>query len=85
MLELVGVKHHQNILYRMQAAEVLETVKHFTADFREAWMQLKEIHAAPEWLWPVLVQHLIADEWTIDTTKKHINAVKKNGHTALLG
>lgn len=39
--------------------------------------QLAEIHAAPRWLWPILVHYLLTEEWTVETTKKHVAAVQK--------
>jgi hypothetical protein len=33
---------------------------------------LAEIHAAPEWLWPALVERLVVDGWTVEVTRKQV-------------
>ena len=39
--------------------------------------QLVEIHAAPRWLWPALVDRLILDEWTVSEARKSVSEVKE--------
>jgi protein gp37 len=78
-----GEKHFQNIGNRRAAATVWEAVQNILncANQQDCWLQLKEIHGADEWLWAVLVQHMLTGNngkpWTVDTTKKHVESVKK--------
>ena len=43
---------------------------------RDSWSQLAEIHAAPQWLWTALVQQMIADSWTVATTREKVSAFR---------
>lgn len=49
------------IQHRCQAAKVADACTHMgTADLRDRWRCLAEIHAAPSWLWPALAAELVA-------------------------
>ncbi|MBP6252481.1 MAG: hypothetical protein KA387_06985 [Rubrivivax sp.] len=34
----------------------------------DSWRNLAEIHAAPQWLWPALVEKMTGEAWTVATT-----------------
>lgn len=63
---------------RKSAGEVFRSCPHVgtTAEKKEAWRQIGEIHAAPDWLWTALVQQMIADGWTVVTTREKVSAFK---------
>lgn len=42
-----------------------------------AHVALSEIHAAPSWLWPALVEAAAAEEWTVERVRKAVAAVKE--------
>jgi protein gp37/ParB-like chromosome segregation protein Spo0J len=70
-------KSHTFVRYTMEAAEVYKTgnsVSSFNAD--GLTKQLAEIHAAPSWLWSSLVTLMREKSWTVETTKKAVDAVK---------
>lgn len=37
---------------------------------------LAEIHAAPKWLWSALVARMVADGWTVETTRKQVSGMR---------
>jgi hypothetical protein len=37
---------------------------------------MAEVHAAPKWLWPALVERLVADGWTVEATRKQSERLK---------
>jgi protein gp37/ParB-like chromosome segregation protein Spo0J len=63
--------------YRVCAARVAEQVNDLSlTEARDVWLQLVEIHAAKEWLRPVLVQHLLAEGWSVKQVKSQVDALK---------
>lgn len=68
-------KSPTSITFMRQAAEVFTRVNSPT-EISDHYKHLVEIHAAKEWLWPVLVQHLLAEEWTVNQTKSQVDALK---------
>lgn len=62
---------------RVCAAKVASLGGYPPKDFADRWQQLCVIHAAPGWLRPALVGRLIADEWTVDTTRKAAQRCKE--------
>jgi protein gp37/ParB-like chromosome segregation protein Spo0J len=70
-----GRKHDQVVRER-QAAEV---VAHATSEPKamEGYTRhLADIHSAPKWLWPALVERLLAEGWTVDATRKQVDRFK---------
>lgn len=41
------------------------------------WTVLREIHAAPSWLWPALVAAAEAENWTVERVRKAVAAVRE--------
>jgi ParB/RepB/Spo0J family partition protein len=58
------------------AAKVADTVPHMGNELSNYFRHLTEIHAAPLFLWPVLVNQLIIDDLTVDATRKMVAEVK---------
>lgn len=44
---------------------------------RDSWRNLAEIHVAPQWLWPAMVQKMVEGEWTVATTRQQVANVKE--------
>ena len=54
---------------------------HVQHDLGDHWRCLREIHAAPEWSWPVLVAELIAsDKQTVEATRKQVGRARVEHH-----
>ena len=51
-------------------------------DLTTVFGELVEIHTAPPWLWPALVEHLVSEGLTVEAMKQPISAVLsvKSGH-----
>ena len=54
----------------------LRRAERYTKLVYQPLTQLTEIHGTPEWLWPALVERLIADGWTVETARKQAQRVK---------
>lgn len=67
-------KQWRNVYNEVYAAEVMQAVAHVCNDLSEHFRTLVEIHAAPSWLWPALVEAMLKDEWTVNTTRERIGA-----------
>jgi hypothetical protein len=52
------------------AARVADAVTHVGHDLSSHFKALVEIHAAPRWLWPALVEKMVADSMTVEATRK---------------
>jgi ParB-like chromosome segregation protein Spo0J len=61
---------------RMQAATVASTCTDISADPREYWSQLTELHPAPRWLWRSLVSRLVSEGWTVEQARKQAQRLK---------
>ena len=74
----------QSVALEIQAAKVYEATTHVVTKVQAqlAWRNLAEIHAAPQWLWTALVQQMIADSWTVATTREKVSAFKDCPFTA---
>jgi ParB/RepB/Spo0J family partition protein len=59
------------------AARVAEAVAHVRHDLSGYFRHLTEIHPAPRWLWSALVEKLVADDLTVNDTRRLV-AVYKN-------
>lgn len=61
-----------------QAAEVFKIVKPITwvMGLLDKAKHLAAVHLAPEDTWTLLVEHLLADSWTVDETEKAVKRVK---------
>jgi hypothetical protein len=56
---------------RMQAVRFAAACSDIaTADLRDSWSALSELHSAPRWLWRELVSRLVAEGWTVETARK---------------
>jgi len=64
-----------SVTFQRHAAEVFTHVNN-DGDFTEKTRQLHEIHAAPSWLWPALVQRMTQDGMTVDATRKMVAGIK---------
>jgi ParB-like nuclease domain len=60
--ESVG-RARQTVDMEVQAARVADAVLHVQHDLADRWRCLREIHAAPYWLWPSLVPALLDKHW----------------------
>jgi len=66
--EMAG-KKYTTLYDKVKAFRVLAVTDIRNEDARDNWSQLATIHAAPNWLWTALVQKMIADGWTVQTTR----------------
>jgi protein gp37/ParB-like chromosome segregation protein Spo0J len=66
----VGRKH-QAVLEEVWAASVADSAdKHVLVG--DHFRTLAVIHAAPSWLWPALVEAMVAGGWTVEMTRKQV-------------
>jgi hypothetical protein len=65
----VGRKQ-QNVSDEVCAARVVATVPDVRYAASDRFSQLASIHASPSWLWPALVEAMVAGGWTIEQTMK---------------
>ncbi len=68
-------KEVRSVRREIDAAEVVHEIGHM-ADLSDRFHQLVEIHSSPRWLWPALVSRMVADEMTVDATRKMVAGVK---------
>ena len=54
----------------MVAARVAEACADVGANLTDRFSQLVEVHAAPRWLWPALVEHQLAEGATVDAMRR---------------
>ena len=57
---------------RAMAWRVLSVCDIAHVEARDRWSCLSEIHPAPSWLWPALVDRLVADGWTVEATRQQV-------------
>lgn len=69
-------KPQPSVARRWLAAEVFIPCGITFDQVKDSWRNLAEIHAAPEWLWAALVARMIADGWTVETTRKQVSAMR---------
>lgn len=63
---------------RMEAAKVAKHCRDIpTVELRRYWQSLTAIHVAAEWLWPALVAHVVAEQLTVEVTRKIAGRFKK--------
>lgn len=64
-------------LYNKLTAYRVAAVSHVGNEtFLDSWRNLAEIHAAPKWLWSAMVEKMIEDGWTVQTTREKVGKVK---------
>ena len=73
--EQVG-KSANAVQRRSQAAAVARACTDISAELRDRWNQLAELHAAPSWLWPALATELVARGWTVEVTRGKVASLK---------
>ena len=61
---------------KLKAWRVLSVTHVRHEDITDSWRNLAEIHAAPKWLWAALVEKMIEDAWTVQTTREKVGKVK---------
>lgn len=70
-----GEKPH-NIRPRIASAKGIPPCRHIpTESARGRWLCLAEIHAAPHWAWPAVVEKLLEEEWPVEATRKQVGPV----------
>jgi protein gp37/ParB-like chromosome segregation protein Spo0J len=52
-------------------------LRDLSATARDSWRNLAEIHAAPQWLWPALVEKMTSEAWTVATTREKVGRCKE--------
>lgn len=65
----IGKKDHTSAARKAMAWQVAACCHVATADLRDRWRCLAELHAAPSWLWPALAAELVARGWTVEATR----------------
>jgi hypothetical protein len=73
--ERVGISK-SDVDRRRAAATVLDACPHMGTIDPDNWRHLAEIHTAPEWLWSALVSRMVADDLTVEATRKLVAGVK---------
>jgi hypothetical protein len=75
--EQIG-KTHQYVTQVRQAAEVLAAVKPFSQlnGLLDKAQHLNAVHLSPSDTRPLLVEHLLADDWTVKDTDAAVKRVK---------
>jgi ParB-like nuclease domain len=58
------------------AARVFQAVADVRHDLWDRVSQLVAIHAAPDWLWPALVDAMAEGRWTVETTRARVAKLK---------
>jgi hypothetical protein len=58
------------------AARVAEAAADIRHELSAHFAKLVEIHAAPRWLWPTLVEAMLAQHWTVEKTRAAVARVK---------
>jgi hypothetical protein len=61
---------------RVMAARVAAVFTGEHAALVDRWFHLVEIHAAASWLWPALVDRLLAEGWNVETTRSQAGRLK---------
>ncbi|MBK6788269.1 MAG: hypothetical protein IPG77_11670 [Betaproteobacteria bacterium] len=73
-------KPEDNQRLRKWAWTVLRsTDRHVSVDQwdRDHWRCYAELHAAPQWLWPALVEKMTTEAWTVATTREKVGRCKE--------
>jgi ParB/RepB/Spo0J family partition protein len=73
--ESVGRKQ-QSVSNEVLAARVREAVPHVGYELSGYFRHLTEIHAAPRWLWPALVENLVSEDLTVAETREAVSSLK---------
>ena len=58
------------------AARVADAVADIGDDPSRLFSRLVEVHAAPSWLWPALVQKLVTDDMTVEAARRLVANLK---------
>ena len=58
-------KKYATLYNKVRAYRVASVCDIANATAQETWNQLVEIHAAPQWLWPALVEKMTSEAWTV--------------------
>lgn len=65
-----------SVQYEVQAAKVADAVSHVRHELSDFHRHLAEIHSAPSWLWPALVEKLVSEGLTVEATRRLVADVK---------
>jgi protein gp37 len=65
----------RSVQIEVEAARVAKVSACVLTSLDKLWRHLAEIHAAPQWLRPALVDRLIVDGWTVDAARKQAQRV----------
>lgn len=74
--EMAG-KDRSTLARKVMGWRVLSVCHVAHAQVYDSWRNLAEIHAAPKWLWVALVTKMVGSSWTVDQTRKQVQAVKE--------
>lgn len=72
--ESIG-RPQRSVQREVEAAKVARVSPCGLTALVEHTRHLSEIHPAPKWLWPALVERLMEDGWTVETTRKNVDRV----------
>jgi ParB/RepB/Spo0J family partition protein len=73
--EQVG-KARETLKDKLYAWEVFSVVHVHHDVSTDSWRNMAAIHAAPEWLWPALVEKMVEDGWTVAATREKVGKCK---------
>jgi hypothetical protein len=76
--ESVG-RAKSSVQNELSAARVAEACPNIGTSLSEHFASLSVIHAAPRWLWPALVEKMVADGMTVEATRSRFPSVGKPG------
>lgn len=63
---------HRTVADEIAAAEVAEACADIRPELGNHFSQLVTIHAAPKWLWPMLVDVMLGKQWTVEVTRARV-------------
>ena len=69
-------KKYTTLMHKVYAARVMQNTHMGIDESSQLWRALAEIHSSPEWLWPAFATHLLAEHWTVETTRREVKRVQ---------
>src|SRR6516165_12272767 len=67
----------QTVQNEVMAARVANAVPHVGHELVDRYKALVKIHAAPQWLWPALVEAMVGGKWTVEDTRTEVARLKE--------
>jgi hypothetical protein len=65
-------KKYTTLATKRQAWDVFGVTNVRNAGLPDDWVSFSIIRAAPQWLWPALVEKMTSEAWTVATTREKV-------------